>query len=476
MVSSTQEFGESFMKFMKNMNAAAPVAKAYFPERLAEHFKASAESLPIVAHKFPLFERPNVQRALDEVATTEKSRAGSFEVIGITSEHKRFQPVDLPALVAGTADGYRAIKPGPVEYQSFDLADGHSISCISSGLILLQTERTPLAILVSGPSQFGIDASVTLDVMGPTREIAESFLARLRSRVHALSVYKGHALSVEFDARHNMQLRFHRLPAISREDIILPEDVLARIERRTIDFSLHAAELAKAGRHLKRGILLHGPPGTGKTLTAMHLAARMVGRTVVLATGRGHGALEYTCTLARTLQPSTVILEDVDLFAQDRETNDRCTGPLLFELLNQMDGLAEDADILFVLTTNRPESLEPALAARPGRIDQAIEVPLPDEQCRRRLITLYAKGVTLNVGDLDQIVSRTAGASAAFIREMLRRAALLACLDGKGAVIENKHLDEALREIVITGGLLTRKLLGFESAPGVAESRASAGA
>ena len=57
-----------------------------------------------------------------------------------------------------------------------------------------------------------------------------------------------------------------------------------------------------------------------------------------------------------------------------------------------MDGLADDADLLFVLTTNRPDILEPALAARPGRIDQAIEVPPPDADCRRRLLELYGKG------------------------------------------------------------------------------------
>lgn len=467
MTTNTQEFGDSFMKFMKNMNASAPTVKAFFPERLAQHFKGVAESLPIVAHKFPVFERPNVQRAFDEIEKFGLGRPGVFEVIGITSEHKRFQPIDLPSLVSSSGDAFRAAKPGPVEYQSFDLADGASISCISSGLMLLLWEENPLAILISGPSPFMPEASINLDVMAPTREIAEKFLAQLRSRVHALSVYKGHALSVEFDNRRNMQLRFHTLPAITRADIILPEEVLVRIERQTIAFAEHAVALARAKRHLKRGVLLHGPPGTGKTLTAMYLATRMSGRTVVMATGRGHGALEYTCTLARALQPSTVILEDVDLFAQDRESSDQCAGPLLFELLNQMDGLAEDADILFILTTNRPESLEPALAARPGRIDQAIEVPLPDADCRRKLIDLYSRGLTLRIQDMDRVVSRTAGASAAFIRELLRRATLMACLDGKGPVIEDKHMDEALREIVITGGLLTRKLLGFE--PGAAQ-------
>jgi ATP-dependent 26S proteasome regulatory subunit len=64
--------------------------------------------------------------------------------------------------------------------------------------------------------------------------------------------------------------------------------------------------------------------------------------------------------------------------------------PLLFELLNEMDGLAEDMDVLFLLTTNRTDVLEPALAARPGRIDQSVELPLPDATDRRRLIELSA--------------------------------------------------------------------------------------
>jgi len=93
---------------------------------------------------------------------------------------------------------------------------------------------------------------------------------------------------------------------------------------------------------------------------------------------------------------------------------------VLFELLNQMDGLADDADVLFMLTTNRPDILEPALASRPGRIDQAIEIPLPDEKCRARLLDLYGRGLALELADRAQLVTRTKGVSAAFIRELLR--------------------------------------------------------
>src|ERR1700716_4085268 len=88
-----------------------------------------------------------------------------------------------------------------------------------------------------------------------------------------------------------------------------------------------------------------------------------------------------------------------------------------------MDGLKQDADILFILTTNRPESLEAALASRPGRVDQAIEFPLPDEEGRTKLVRLYARGVEVPEGVVEATVKRTEGVSASFIKELMRRSA-----------------------------------------------------
>src|SRR3546814_11145650 len=101
------------------------------------------------------------------------------------------------------------------------------------------------------------------------------------------------------------------------------------------------------------------------------------------------------------------------------------TNPLLFQLLNEMDGLAEDADIVFVLTTNRVDLLEPALAARPGRIDQAVEVKLPDADSRRRLLELSLRGVARDIeapAGLAAAVPRPDGARAALEEELVRRA------------------------------------------------------
>lgn len=140
------------------------------------------------------------------------------------------------------------------------------------------------------------------------------------------------------------------------------------------------------------------------------------------------------------------------------------TQPLLFELLNEMDGLRDDVDVLFVLTTNRPDILEPALAARPGRVDLAIPLPLPDADARRRLFALYARGLDFRVNDLDKFIVRTEGASPAYIKELLRKAAVFGAIEGDGASetvrVTDKHLDLAMDELT-EGGRLAERIAGF---------------
>jgi len=86
-----------------------------------------------------------------------------------------------------------------------------------------------------------------------------------------------------------------------------------------------------------------------------------------------------------------------------------------------MDGLRENSEALFILTTNRPEALEAALAGRPGRIDQAIEFPLPDEVGRGRLLERYRSGLTLPKMLSKTLVRRTEGTSAALLRRVRRQ-------------------------------------------------------
>jgi ATP-dependent 26S proteasome regulatory subunit len=172
--------------------------------------------------------------------------------------------------------------------------------------------------------------------------------------------------------------------------------------------------------------------------------------------------VQAVAQLARKLAPAMVVLEDVDLIAQERGLP-LAAGPLLFDLLNEMDGLRDDCDVIFVLTTNRPDLLEPALAARPGRIDLAVELPLPDAEGRRRLLELYARGLEVRAADLDSLVAPTEGVSPAYIKELLRKAALLAAAEGAsgpGVVVTGAHLAAAMEELN-QGGRLAQRLLGF---------------
>ena len=132
---------------------------------------------------------------------------------------------------------------------------------------------------------------------------------------------------------------------------------------------------------------------------------------------------------------------------------------MLNKLLNEMDGLREDAEIIFILTTNQPEALESALSARPGRIDQAIEFPLPDDTGRNKLIQLYARGMDIDDELIATIAKKTDGVSAAFIKELMRRSAQF-LIEAGASHLQPGHVEQALEEMLFTGGKLNAKLLG----------------
>lgn len=423
--------------------------------RLRSHFGTDPSRLPVIEQQFAGYERANFQLALAEMLA-EPQRSSELLGIIVLEEYRTASLARMSR--AGSA---RNLDEGPVEYADVPLPGDQHLACVKNGLYLVREDGRPLAVLLTESrhpwqQQFGVE------VMAGDREQAEKFSRQLTRLTRYGKAFRGHTLSLEQDCHGSLSINFHRLPPISRDELILPEPLLRRIERHTLSFNRHVEKLRAAQRHLKRGLLLHGPPGTGKTLSAMYLVAQMPGRTALILTGAGMGSIETACKLARMLAPATIILEDVDLIGTQRNRQTVDANALLFELLNQMDGLADDTDILFILTTNRPDILEPALAARPGRIDQAIEVPPPDADCRRRLFALFGRGLQVELADWDGLIARTAGVSGAFIRELLRKAAVFAAEeDGESLlVLRDRHLDEALAELLVAGGPLTQSLLG----------------
>ena len=454
---STKDFGDSFRTFLEQI-AAKPREDAVFLRMLREHFGVDPRTLVVVAESFADHDHVNVHRALEEFLA-EGGRAAQLKGVSVGAN-------SLSDLVGTSRSLFATSLPppeeGPVQYANVSLSEDETLLCLGRALLLVTAGDQRLAVFLQGPDEDYMRTRTQLEVMALERPQAEAVLTYVRTWIRAKNIYRTRVLSLVSPHSGYVDVKVHKLPAVSRDQIILPEGVLDRVERQTIRFGALSERLRAAGRHLKRGLLLHGPPGTGKTLTAMYLAGQMPDRTVLVLTGTSISLVQQSCAMARLLQPSIVILEDVDLVAKERTRPDGEAGTsLLFELLNQMDGLSDDVDVLFLLTTNRPDILEPALAARPGRVDLAVEVPLPDAGCRRRLFDLYGRGMTVQFGDLEPLVERTQGVSAAFIRELLRKAALLAAEERADAVVvTNEHIDMALRELLVDGGELTATLLG----------------
>lgn len=472
-----REFATEFRAFLQWVHSPdAQGGRGSEVARLIEdHLGADAASYSVVAKSLPVFEQVNLQTALDAWMR----EAGRTADVHGQSIPPHFGSISLQQLLTG--EGLPPIRLTAPPLVDLPNGPGSTLACILRAVILVRDSRGPYAILISGPNEH--EPILRVEIAGLAVEAAQAVHAELADLRLRLNVYRGHMLHVGMNDMGGVTLDFAEPPDTAREDVILDDVVLARIERHALGIAEHRADLLSAGQHLKRGLLLYGPPGTGKTHTTRYLMGRLAGYTRLVLTGRALHAVGAVAEMARTLQPAAVVLEDVDLVAEDRSFGFG-SNPILFDLLDAMDGAAADADLLFVLTTNRADLLEPALAARPGRVDVAVGIDLPDETARRRLFDLYAKGVPveLSAEERDEIAARSAGVTASFLKELIRRAVLESLQQGSAAdtsrrTVTGEHFRQALDDLLDSAQGVTRSLLGVSdgSAPG-AEGDEEAGA
>jgi len=412
----------------------------------------TAES--VVPRQLPPFEQVNLQTALDAWSAEEGRQV---EVRGVALP-PHYGGIMLQPLVSG--EGLPPLRLSAAGVVDLPNGPGSTLACLRLALLLVTDAAGRYVVLVQGPSEH--QQELTVEVAGLPVGQAQSVLGKLDRLRRRLNVYRGQLLEVGITPMGAVSLTFLDRPTTGREQVVLPEPVLDRIERHALGVAAHREALTAAGQHLKRGLLLFGPPGTGKTHTARYLLGQMTGCTRLLLTGRSLSVVGSVTELARDLQPAVVVMEDVDLVAADRSFGPGGS-PVLFDLLDAMDGAAPDADLLFVLTTNRADLLEPALAARPGRVDVAVEIGLPDADARRRLLELYGRDVPLQLteADLDAAVERSDGVTASFLKELLRRAVLEALHDHDPlTTVTRQHLDRALDGLLDSTQSVTRTLLG----------------
>ena len=459
--SERREFAASFVSFLDWVHHEAAEARGRneVTALVGDFLGEAGLARSVVVRSLPTFEHVNLQTAIN-AWSIEPGRSVDVHGIAMPPHHG---PFSLQQLVSGGGmPPLRLCAPPLIDLPN---GPGSTLACLRLAVLLVSDASGRYVVLVRGPSEHDRDLGV--EIAGLPVAEAQAVHARLDELRSELNVYRGHLLEVGLSPMGGVTLEFAALPDTEREDVVLPEEVLLGVERHALGIAAHRDALLKAGQHLKRGLLLYGPPGTGKTHTMRYLIGQLTGYTRLVLMGRALHAIGSASELARDLQPAVIVLEDVDLVAEER-TFGPGSSPILFELLNAMDGAAADADLLFVLTTNRADLLEPALAARPGRVDVAIEIGLPDADARRRLLALYSRSIPIRLTEAEtsQIVERTEGVTASFIKELLRRAMLEALAeDPSTAVITATHTMRALDDLFDSGQQLTRSLLGVGNDP-----------
>lgn len=456
----TSPQGATNEQILEGLKHLLHVVQEYEPEprgeqlvnRLGTHFGCSATDVAVLTEDIPAHRYVDHDIALQLLA----ERDPGHELIGVGGGDMRYHN-SLSDLLNNSYG-----PPLPLAQPDFTvLPDSPSTerSCLGYGIRLFRHEGHPVAVLEreANPRR-GLDTG-SLEVMCPERTVARSVLEAIRSLATQHSVLRGQVISLTESGYEQTArgITFVPRPEVREADVILPEGTLSRVKQHTLGIAEHAESLRRQGQHLKRGILLYGPPGTGKTHTLRHLISEATEHTVVLLSGSSLALVGLAAKVARALQPAIVVLEDVDLVAGDRDLS-YGPQPLLFEVMDAMDGLDGDADVTFLLTTNRVEAMEDALTQRPGRVDLAAEIPLPDEAGRRALLQLCSPNGVFGDEVLAKTAARLEGTTASLAKELVRRAVLLATIEG--VELGDKHLVRATDQLLDDSEELSRVLLG----------------
>ena len=420
---------------------------------LTDHLAVPAESVAVVVEEIPPHRFVDADILMEELAAEDPE----FRLVGIGGGDQRHHHSLSDMLQQSQLfPQYPLSQP---DYANLAVGPDQQRQAVALGLWLFSHGGSPIAVLQRDANPRYGRQSASLEVLADATDKAARFLSEFRRRMQHRSVLKGQVISLVMGeyGPSAAGVTFHARPALAASDVILPDGLLAKVSDHALGIAEHRDSLNRYGQHLKRGVLLYGRPGTGKTHTVRYLLSRSEGVTAILLSGGSLARISEAATMARALQPSIVVLEDCDLIAEDRSFG-HGPQPLLFEVLDAMDGLASDADVAFVLTTNRVDMLERALAQRPGRVDLAVEIPLPAQAERVSLIKLYARGIPFSPNAIEDAAARTEGTTASFARELVRRAVVAGALEG--LPVADNHLGKAVDDLMADSAALTRSLLG----------------
>jgi len=216
------------------------------------------------------------------------------------------------------------------------------------------------------------------------------------------------------------------------DNILLAETARRLIRVHVEGFLRNREALRSCGVKARRGLILSGPPGTGKTLLGKVLADTLEGASFMWVSPRhvrNPASFQEILEVARFTAPTVVFLEDLDLFAEERDSGG---GMCLGQLMNELDGAVDNEDLITIATTNRLEVIEKALRNRPGRFDRVIEMNAMDDLCRRKLLLKLTAKAEVSTEDMNYLVDATLDYTGAQVEELANTLYILG-VDGDNA-------------------------------------------
>lgn len=362
--------------------------------KLTEYFGGSVDDLVEFRQEWPLHEGNNARYHLEAFMANEGYKLQLFTY----DNHENFTPCR-----------FSDIEYAPDKYKS----------CPEEGNFLLQHKEHPerKMLLVTCASKYDRLYYLSLFCSVKVVDEAKNLIRRFREYIDKNNIYKRQKIQGSLDF-----IKQDR--PYSWDDLVLDPKTLQTLQQNLLTVLTKREIYASLGISSKRGIILSGPPGTGKTMCGKVLCSTMPDWSFIWVSPGDLSRVENIkayCDLAKTIAPTILFLEDLDLHFQSRDSN--AESSLLGELMNQLDGINDVSNIVVIGTTNKPGQLEEALAKRPGRFDKIIKFGNPTREVREQLFQKFGAGKLGDI-DWDKLAVEAKDLSGAQVKEVITQAIL----------------------------------------------------
>jgi transitional endoplasmic reticulum ATPase len=296
-----------------------------------------------------------------------------------------------------------------------------------SGADLANLVREAATIAVRREMMTGVTTPLGMDDF---RQV----LPRIKPSISLRMISDYETMKLDYERKMHQVQRMERKIVVRWDDVGGLLDIKQAI-REYVELPLTRPELMESYKiKTGRGILLFGPPGCGKThimraaANELNVPMQIVnGPELVSAlAGQSEAAVRDVLYRARENAPSIVFFDEIDALASKDSMKTPEVSRAVSQFLTEMDGLRPKDKVIIIATTNRPQTLDPALL-RPGRFDKIFYVPPPDVSARQDIFRIHLKGVpTEGAVDFADLAGRTDGFSGADIASCVDEGKLIA--------------------------------------------------